>query len=152
MGSRLRKAVSILIFLLVLIFYSCLGLLDTEEFKEYSLNSEYKIFYVKLPNEKLDGVTLLTQENMGIIAVSWLAYNNNYIYLKTMSDRCYQLKINLKSKEIGDYKTRELSKEEFDDLVSKCKDCIILDMETLNIMDKDIPPLPPGGHHPAIPN
>ena len=144
MDSKLRKIEKILIFLPVLLFHSC-WCLDYEVSKEYSLNSEYKISYLKYPNREIDGVDLLTQDNEGVFVVHWLAYNNNYIYFKNTIGRAfyYQLKINLKSKEIGDRKIKKLSKEEFDDLVSKCKDCIILDMETLNLMDKDIPPLPP---------
>jgi hypothetical protein len=90
------------------------------------------------------GVSLLTLENRTVGSAGWLAYNNNYIYYKDIYGRTsyYQLKINLKSKEIGDHKKKELSKEEFDDLVSECKDCIILDMETLGKMAKDIPALP----------
>ena len=78
-----------------------------------------------------------------------MAYSNNYIYFISITNRYFQLKIDLKSKEIADYKIKEFPKEEFDDLVSKCKDCIILDMETLTIMDKDIPPLYPEKHSPS---
>ena len=129
-------------------FYSCFSCLDSEEFKDYSLNSEYKISYAKNKNRKTNGILLLTQEKESITVVDRLVYNNSNIYFKSLKtlnglDFYYQLKIDLKSEKIGDRKMLHISKEEFDAFASKCKDCIILDMETLDKMDEDIPPLPP---------
>ena len=68
MDSKLRRIEKILIFLSVLIFNSC-AWLDCEVFKEYSLNSEYKITYAKCKNEKINAVSLKGLNGKGIMAV-----------------------------------------------------------------------------------
>lgn len=131
---------------MILFLTSCVGWLDKEQFKELQINSEYKIDYMKYPEKEIKSFGLIYGKGGGISGgIVETIYNNNYIYYKCDStiwkDFYMQLKIDLDNPKLGDHSKKNITREEYEDFKSTCKDCTILNLDSLNKMDKDIPPI-----------
>lgn len=68
--------------IITLLLSSCTGWLDKEQFKELQINNEYKIDYVKYPQQdiKYFGVMDINNGAVPVLAVE-LIYNDDYIYI-----------------------------------------------------------------------